>query len=282
MRGSQAMAVAVRAPQGNIEVVRHVLAGSYRAPLARLVFVRGVVGLWDALGLGMRSITYSANIASGEDVEFDGPVAWGTLIISFGFALGLFFLVPVALGQVGETWFGLTAWSGNLLEGLVRLGLVVAYIWAIGFFPEVTRLYGYHGAEHKTINAFESGAELTPEAVAQFPLEHPRCGTAFLLMVAVFSIVIFSALGPMPIYIRIISRLLLLPFLAALAYEYLRLTARHKDHPMIRVLLVPNMALQRLTTREPDTGMIEVAIAAFIAMRRLELDGKQVDPSAAL
>ena len=275
MRGRRTMAVAVRDPDGNIVLLRHPLGAAYRGRLAELAFVRGLLGLWDAFGLGWRSLTYSANVASGDEVEFEGPVAWGTMTVSLGFALGLFFLAPAAMGQFGESWLGLSSWAGNLLEGIVRLVLVVGYIWSLGFLPEVRRLYGYHGAEHKTINAFESGAELTPESVSSFPLEHPRCGTAFLLMVVVFSIIIFSALGPMPLYLRLTSRLLLIPFLATLAYEYLRFTSRHIDRPLIRLLLMPNLALQRLTTREPDTGMIEVAIAAFNAMRSVESLGNQ-------
>ena len=280
MRGSETMAVAVRDPDGHIVLLKHSLSVAYRGCLAQMAFVRGLLGLWDALGLGMRSLTYSANVASGEEMEFEGPLAWGTLTLSFGLGLGLFFLAPAAVGQVGETWLSLSSWGGNLLEGAMRLLLVVGYIWSIGFLPEVRRLYGYHGAEHKTINAFEAGAELTPDSVARYPLEHPRCGTAFLLMVVVFSIVIFSALGPMPLYLRLGSRVLLIPFLAALSYEYVRFTARNMDNPIIRILVIPNMALQRLTTRVPDIDMIEVAIVAFQEMRRVETVPKDSQSAA--
>jgi uncharacterized protein YqhQ len=157
-----------------------------------------------------------------------------------------------------------------VVEGFVRLALIIGYLWAIGFMPDIRRLFGYHGAEHKTIHAFEAGAELTPESVARFPLEHPRCGTAFLLTVVVFSIVLFALLGPLPLWTRLISRILLIPVVAGLAFEYIRFTARHLSNPLVRWLIIPNLALQRLTTREPDRGMLEVAIRAFQSMRSQE------------
>ena len=270
MRGRQAMAVAVRDPKGEIQIHTEALGTAYRGRLARLPFARGLLMLWDALGLGFRSLTYAAGVAAGEEVKFEGPVAWATIAGSLAFGLGLFFLAPAAAAQFSENFLGLSAWLGNLLEGLIRLGLIVGYIWLIGQIPDIRRVFGYHGAEHKTINAYEAGAALTPEAVAEFPLEHPRCGTAFLLTVVLISIIVFSLLGPLPLAWRLASRLLLIPAIAMLAYEYIRFTARRLAHPLVRMLVVPNLALQRLTTREPDTQMLEVAIAAFQAMRDKE------------
>jgi uncharacterized protein YqhQ len=157
-----------------------------------------------------------------------------------------------------------------LAEGLIRLALIIGYIWAIGFIPDIKRLFGYHGAEHKVINAFEANAPLTPESATKFPLEHPRCGTAFLLVVVVFSIILFSLLGPLPLFWRLVSRIVLVPVLAGVAYEYLRFTARHISNPLVRLLVIPNLAMQKLTTREPDLKMLEVSIAAFEAMRKEE------------
>jgi len=270
MRGSQQMAIAVRAPDQKISLHTRPLNSIYRGPVSRLPFVRGLLGLWDALGLGWQSLSYSANVAAGEEFKFEGPVAWGTMGLSLAFAAGLFFLAPAAAAHWMEIALGVNPWVGNVLEGLVRLGLIVGYLWAIGFMPDIRRLFGYHGAEHKTINAFEAGAELTPPTVARFPIEHPRCGTAFLLTVVLFSIVLFALLGPLPLWARLLSRLLLIPVVAGLAYEYIRFTARHLAHPLVRLLVVPNLALQHLTTREPDERMLEVAIAAFNAMRERE------------
>ena len=159
------------------------------------------------------------------------------------------------------------AWIGNFIEGMIRLLILVGYIWFIGRIPDINRVFAYHGAEHKTINAFESGAELTPESVKQFSLEHPRCGTAFLLTLVLLSILFFSLLGPMPLGLRLASRIIMIPLLAGVAYEYIRWTSNHMDSSLVRWMVRPNLALQRLTTREPDLAMLEVSIAAFNAMR---------------
>ncbi len=267
MRGSRLMAVAVRAPDQRIVVRTRALCRIYRGRFSRLPFLRGLLGVWDALGLGWQSLSYSASIAVGQEAQFEGPVAWGTLAVSLLFGVGLFLVAPAGLAQLGERWLRLGTLGSNVVEGVVRLAMVVGYLWLIGWLPEVQRLFGYHGAEHKTIHAFEAGAELSPASVARFPLEHPRCGTAFLLTVVVFSIVVFALLGPLPWWARLGSRVLLLPVVAGLAYEYIRLTAQHLDNPFVRVLVLPNLALQRLTTRQPDEHMLEVAIAAFNAMR---------------
>lgn len=270
MRGVQTMAIAVRAPDQQIILHSQPLDAQRRGRLMRIPFVRGLVGLWDALALGWKSLSFSASIASGEQVKFEGPLAWVTMAISLTLGVGLFFLAPAALSQLVERVLGINPWFGSLLEGLVRLGLITGYLWLIGFLPDVHRLFGYHGAEHKTINAFEAGAELTPASVVRFPLEHPRCGTAFLLTVVVFSILLFALLGPMPVWARLLTRVLLIPVIAGLAFEYIRFTARHLSNPLVKLLVVPNLALQRLTTREPDARMLEVAIAAFNAMREKE------------
>src|SRR5581483_6241428 len=190
--------------------------------------------------------------------------------VSLTIGIGLFFLLPAGLGGLAEKYLTWNAWWSNLLEGALRLALLVGYIWAIGFMPDVKRLFAYHGAEHKTINAFEAGAELTPESVAKFSLEHPRCGTAFLLTLVVASIFLFTLLGPLPFAWRLISRVLLLPVLAGIALEYIRWTANHLNSPLVRWMIKPNLALQRLTTREPDSSMLEVAIKSFNSMREAE------------
>jgi uncharacterized protein YqhQ len=177
-------------------------------------------------------------------------------------------VLPAPAMQAVASTSGL--WIGNLVEGIVKLALLVGYIWAIGFMPDVKRLFGYHGAEHKTINAYEAGAELTPESVAKFPLAHTRCGTAFLLTLVLLSILVFTALGPMPMLWRLFSRILLIPVLAGVAVEYIRWTSNHLDNRIVQWMIKPNLALQKLTTREPDGKMLEVAIASFNAMRAAE------------
>ncbi len=284
MRGSKALSVAVRSPSG--EIVTHTEPLDpriYGGRLVRIPFVRGLTLLWDALGLGIKSLMFSAEVALEEEKEegqgnvFEGPAQWGTVLVALAFAIGLFFLLPVFLAGVIENWLSLSGSrvAGNLIEGLIRLLLLIGYIWAIGLMPDVKRLYGYHGAEHKTINAYEAGAELTPPSVARFSLEHPRCGTAFLLTVVVFSIVIYSLLPPMPLLLRMLSRLLLLPVIAGVAYEFIRFSAAHQDNRLIRLITKPNLALQHLTTREPDESMLAVAISAFEQMMAEERQAMQ-------
>ena len=267
MRGSHSMAIAMRAPTQEIVVHCEPLSAVYRSKVMKTPFVRGLIGLWDALGLGMHALTVSANLQTGEDEKLEGPALYLSLGLSIVLGLGIFLLAPAAIGQLGERFLGISSWWSNLLEGLIRLALLIAYIYFIGRIPDIRRVFAYHGAEHKTINAFEAGAELEPQTVARFPLEHTRCGTAFLLTLVLLSVVLFTLLGPLPMGWRLASRILLLPVLAGLSYEYIRWTANHIQSPLVRWMIKPNLALQRLTTREPSQEMLEVSIAAFQAMR---------------
>ncbi|MFZ5911466.1 MAG: DUF1385 domain-containing protein [Chloroflexota bacterium] len=270
MRGQKAMAIAMRAPDGHIVTHKEELATVYRSGVAKIPFVRGIILLWDALGLGMRALTISANTQTGEDEKLEGPALYLTLGLSLTLGIGLFFLLPAGVGHMAEAWLGWNVWWNNLLEGVVRLLLLVGYIWAIGFMPDIRRVFAYHGAEHKTINAFEAGADLTPESVSKFSREHARCGTAFLLTLVLLSILVFTALGPLPVFWRLASRVLLIPVLAGVAVEYIRWTANHLDSRLVRWLVKPNLALQSLTTREPDLQMLEVAIQSFKTMHQAE------------
>lgn len=270
MRGKKAFAIAMRAPDGNIVVHKEDLAKVYRSRITQIPFLRGIILLWDALGLGMRALTVSANTQTGEDEKLEGPALYLTLGLSLTIGIGIFFLLPAGVGGFAEHYLGWNPFLNNLLEGILRLLLLIGYIWAIGFMPDVARLFGYHGAEHKTINAFEAGAELTPENVARYPIQHARCGTAFLLTLVLISIVVFTFLGPLPMFWRLASRVLLIPILAGIAVEYIRWTANHLDWRIVQLMIKPNLALQSLTTREPDRSMLEVAIESFKTMRKAE------------
>ena len=265
MRGSKSMAVAVRNPEQHIVIHTQSLNQAlYGSRMMRIPFVRGLTMLWDALGLGMRSLMYSADVALGEeDVKFSGPIAVGTVIFSLVFGVGLFVLLPKGLAALFE--HTVTPLVSALIEGAVRLVLFVAYIWLIGRMSDIKRVFGYHGAEHKTINAYEAGAALTVESVQRFSLSHPRCGTAFLLTVVVLSIFFFAPLNvlKLPLLLSLLTRIVLIPIVAMVAYEYIRFSARHLNNPIIRAIIVPNLALQSLTTRQPEDSMVEVAIAAF-------------------
>lgn len=270
MRGAKSVAIAMRAPNKEIIVHTESLSGIYTSRIAKIPFLRGLVILWDALILGMRGLTLSANTQSGEDEKLEGPAMYLTLLLSISFAIGLFFLAPAAAGQFTESYFKWSSWLGNLVEGLIRLLLLIGYIWLIGQWGEIRRVFAYHGAEHKTINAFEAGVDLTPENASKFSVEHPRCGTAFLLTLVVLSVVIFALFGPLPILWRFATRILFLPILAGFAYEFIRWTSNNLENPIVRLVSKPNLSLQHLTTREPTLDMLEVAIAAFNTMRAEE------------
>jgi uncharacterized protein YqhQ len=270
MRGKSAMAIAMRAPDGQIVTHTENLSAVYKGWVSRTPFLRGILLLWDALGLGIHALTISANVQTWEDEKLEGPALYATLAFSLLIGIGLFFVAPAAVGGLFEHFLGWSTWWSNVIEGILRLGLLVGYIWLLGLLPDVRRVFSYHGAEHKTINAFEAGAELKPDVVANYPLEHPRCGTAFLLTLVILSILVFSLLGPLPFFWRLASRVLLIPILAGIAVEYIRWTANHLDWAFVRWMIKPNLALQSLTTREPDLAILEVAIASFNSMRQAE------------
>lgn len=283
MRGRSRAAVAVRNPKGEIVIHEEPLtAAVYTKKWAKWPFVRGIGMLWDALVLGTRALMWSADVALSdeEDVQFTGPVAWTTVAVSLALAIGIFFFVPAAVGKWLEQQLGVPPVTGAFLEGILRLALFLVYLVLIGRMADIRRVFQYHGAEHKTINAYEDGAPLTPASVARYSVQHARCGTSFLLMVLVISIIVFAPLhfnfieGPLAYVFRLGSRLLLIPVVAGISYEFLRFSAKHQRHPLIKILIAPGLGLQRLTTREPDASMLECAIAALVPV--LAADGIQV------
>ncbi len=276
MRGSSTVAAAMRSPDGKIEIHTEKLTGIYRSGLRKIPFLRGLLILWDALVLGTHFLTISANVQSGEEEKIEGPALYGTLAVSLIIGLGIFVVAPTALSTGIQSLTHLSLGWVNLIEGVIRLTIAIGYIWLIGRMPEIERVFSYHGAEHKTINAFEAGAELRPEIVKKYSVEHPRCGTGFLLTVVVFSILIFSPFRSLSFLIRVPLQLALIPLIACLAYEYMRWTADHLNYSWVRTLIWPNLALQHLTTREPTLDMLEVSIASFNAM--IAMEEAQVEP----
>lgn len=264
MRGRTAVSVAVRAPNG--QIVHHtepLSSAIYTSPIAGLPLIRGLVLLWETLALGTRMLLYSANVAlAQEDQQLTPPLVVGTMVLALGLALGLFFVAPLLLVSLADQAVASPLVS-NLLEGGIRLAIFVGYIWLVGLIPDVRRYFVYHGAEHKTINAYEAGVPLEVEEVSRYSTAHRRCGTSFLLLVLVFSILIFALLGRPDMPLRLASRLILVPLIAAGAYELIRLGASHPNNPFLQILIFPGIALQRLTTREPDNPQIEVAITAL-------------------
>jgi uncharacterized protein YqhQ len=271
MRGMHHMAVAVRKPSGDIFVHSEPLsAWIYKHPIAKWPFVRGLTMLWDQLVLGMRALMFSADVALEEEgVEFGGPVVWGTVLFSLLLGVALFVVVPMLLVGLVDRYIT-TALLSNLAEGLVRVLFYLAYLVAVSRMPDIRRVFAYHGAEHKTVNAYEAGVSLTAEDVSQFTTAHTRCGTSLMLMVLALFVLLSTLMGRPPLVWRLLSRLVLIPVVAALAYEFVKFTTRNREQAWVRLLIAPGLWLQRLTTREPDESMLEVSIAAL--QRVLEED----------
>jgi uncharacterized protein YqhQ len=357
MRGAHKAAIAVRAPNREIHIKEIDLnAALYRGRIARTPFLRGLVGLWDALGLGTQALLWSADVALIEgsyyQVEHQGQAAWvhhipsamqvegdlnsvptlksskdelsdlpatlpqlhiqakravkllakpefdakavaeihegrlpiraffpaeskgdvftgagATVLVLFSLAMGigLFFVLPTLASSAAGEWAGVGSAGTNLIEEVFKLVLFLGYLFLIGQMEDVKRLFRYHGAEHKTINAYEAEAELTPATVQTYPIEHPRCGTAFLLNVIIISMILNTLIGRFDnnLLLLIPARVITVPIVAGIAYEWLRWTAKNVENPLVSWLIKPNLLLQRLTTREPDEEMAEVAIKAL-------------------
>ncbi len=278
MRGRKMVAVAVRKPNGTILLHKELLTPHlYQNRLFRLPFLRGILLLWEMLVLGTRMMAFAAGVASGEITEENqkttalakGTLA-ATLTISLAFVVVIFFLGPLALAGTLQQRLGSTALV-LLMEGIIRLAILIGYLWLISRLRGVQRVFAYHGAEHKAINTFEQGQPLDVAHVRLASKVHTRCGTGFLLIVMVISIFVFALVGNPPLLLRIVSRIVLIPVVAAIAYEVMRLGATYYRFRVVRWLLTPSLALQGLTTREPDDAQIECAIRAL--QQVLEQDG---------
>ncbi|HWQ71324.1 MAG TPA: DUF1385 domain-containing protein [Desulfitobacteriaceae bacterium] len=264
MRGPREYAIAVRLPNGEIEVTRQAVTSWLTQPLLKkLPVIRGFVALIDSLVVGIKALTFSANKAVGEEQE---ELGFGEIFLTVLFALGLglvlFVALPTGLAHLLRGNIQGVFWQ-NVLEGGIRLIVFLLYVVLISRLKDIQRVFQYHGAEHKVIYNYESGQALTVENSGKFTTLHPRCGTSFLLLVVVVSIFVFAFLELYPLWWRIVSRILLMPVVAGVAYEFLKFSSRHLDSPWINWLIVPGLFLQRLTTREPDDAQIEVALAAL-------------------
>jgi len=270
MRGRKYVVAALRAPDGSIHIEEEKLSGIYKTKLAKLAFFRGLVVLWDSMSLGMKYLTLSANIQSEEEEQIEGASLYLTLLISISFSIGLFFVLPTLIIDVFSRLFLLSPTLINLGEGVTRLLILIIYLWIIGKSSDISRVFAYHGAEHKTINAYENNVEISTDNVKRFPLAHARCGTSFLLTLVVISMLIFSLLGPMPLWKRIISRILMVPIISMFSYELIKWMGDHSANILVKSISYPNLWLQKLTTREPSEDMLEIAITAFNKLLKLE------------
>ena len=276
MRTPSNWALAVRKPDGAIaEVVHDIKSPMARNRLFRLPIVRGVIALGESLAIGFRALAISANYAAQDpdaaEGEVETEISRGQILVAFtiaiGFALMLFKVTPALITNFLpiETTGAFVA-----IEGIIRVAIFLVYLSLISLIPDLRRVFQYHAAEHKAINAFEAGEELTPEKVQKFSLIHPRCGTAFLLWVMVIGIFVFAFVGQPAWYWLILSRILLLPVIAGIAYELIRFAGKHQGNVILMTLLAPGMWLQRLTTRQPSLDQIEVSIRALQEVLRRE------------
>lgn len=272
MRGQRSMAVAVRAPDGKVHVTTRPVSNA-QAGIRKIWFVRGVVALVESLVLGATALFESANVSLGEEEEkISGPLLWGTLLASFAFAAAIFFVAPLLITDrvidplVHDNWA-----VSNLIEGVVRVLVFVLYLGVVNLLPDIRRVFRYHGAEHKTINAYEHHVPLQPGPVSRFSTAHVRCGTSFLFAVMIIAIIVFSMVPGDNIWVRLASRIVLIPVIAAIGYEFTRFSARFAENRVVRLAFLPGLALQSLTTRQPDHRQIEVAISALQAA--IKIDG---------
>jgi uncharacterized protein YqhQ len=274
MRGQDHWAVAVREPSGAVHVESHEIHSiAERQPVWRKPFFRGILVLGQSLSIGVRALMIASNHAAEEDEQLSSRQVG----ISLGVALLLFTVVfvlgPTSLFVWLEDKLDVHGPIVNVAEGVFRVGIFVAYLWAIGRTKDIHRVFEYHGAEHKTIAAFEHGQPLDDAvAIDRYPKEHVRCGTNFLIIVMIITVFVFSLFGTPGIVWRLLSRVIAIPIIAGLAYEALRLGARHPDSAAMRALMKPGIWLQKITTQEPDASQIEVAVASFREVRRREAE----------
>ena len=265
MRGQKSLATAVRNPNGEIIVKSEPLSSIFTGRLRSIPFVRGPIALAEAMVLGIRVLLYSASVAleDEEEEEITSKMLWGTAAFGILIAVGLFVVLPLLIIKFLIDPHFSTPIVGNTADGVIRLIIFLIYLKVISLMPDIRRVFAYHGAEHKTINAYEAGEQLEVENVRKYSTAHSRCGTSFLLIVLVIAIIAHAFLGDPDFWLRFLQRLAILPLIAAVSYEILRFNAAHIEKRIIQIILIPGMALQKLTTREPDDEMIEVAIAAL-------------------
>ena len=276
MRGPHDIAMAVRLPDGQLETTHKRVPSFFSGRLRKLPLFRGVYVLLEALIIGTQALMYSAEKATtGEEgQELPKAALFLAVAASLGFSVLLFFVVPLLISRSLDALITSDLVS-NLVEGVVRIAIFVIYVALIGLMPDVRRVFAYHGAEHRVINAYEAGMPLTPQAVQDYSTSHSRCGTSFIFVVLVMSILVLGLLGRPPVLLAILSRVVLLPLIAAASYEIIRWSADRQGNPLVRAFTMPGLLLQKLVTRQPDVAQVEAAIAAL----QLVLEKPAVTPA---
>jgi hypothetical protein len=270
MRGRKAMVTAVRHPGGGLAIETQPLAGIYSGGMRRTPLIRGIIIVIEALVLGIKTLLYSANISlEEEEAEISGVLVWLLVAVSLALSVALFFLAPLFLTKLLVPYIS-SPLLFNLIEGFIRVVIFIIYLKLINFIPDIKRVFAYHGAEHKAVNAYEDGAPLEIEATRRYNTAHVRCGTSFLFVVLIIAIVVFALVGLPSLWLMVLSRIVLIPVIAALGYEVIYFGNKHIDNAIVRAFLTPGLWLQSLTTREPDDSQLEVALSAL--RKVVELD----------
>jgi uncharacterized protein YqhQ len=280
MRGAGFWAIAVRRPDASIHVESHDIDSIIlRYPLLGKPFFRGVIVLGQSLAIGLKALRISANESLEEEERLTSRQMAFSIVLALAIFIGVFIIGPTTLFAWFEDRTGNVGVLTLIGEGVFRVGLFVAYLWLIGRTKDIHRVFEYHGAEHKTIAAFEHGEDLEPEAVDRYPKEHVRCGTNFLIIVMIITIFVFTLFGTPSLLLRILSRVIAIPIIAAISYEVLRLGARYPGSLAMKAMMAPGIWLQKITTQQPDPSQIEVAITSFRELLRREAEA--IAPDAA-
>lgn len=279
MRGRKSVVTAVRCPDGVIVADVQPLSALFTGTLRKIPCVRGIIVLIEAMLLGTRALLYSANVSlEEEDQKVSSASLYLMLAAAMALAVVIFFFIPLMLTRLIEPAMR-SSWIFNLTEGAIRLVIFVVYLKLVGRLPDLRRVFAYHGAEHKTVNAYENGTPLEVPAVKRFHTAHVRCGTSFLFVVMVMAIIVFALVGLPSLWMMVLSRVVLIPVIAALGYEITYFGARHTGNVLVRVALAPGLWLQSLTTREPDDGQLEVAVTALKRVVETDLADESVPQS---
>jgi uncharacterized protein YqhQ len=270
MRGKESMVVATRRPNGEIGLNPQTLPTFYTGKWRKTPLIRGIIVLIESMVLGIQTLMYSANVALEEEkAELGKGMTIGIVLAALAFSVGVFFLLPLFITNQFSPQLQ-SSLLFNFIEGLMRLAIFILYLKLVSLMPDIKRVFAYHGAEHKAVNAYEAGVPLEVQHAKVFSTANPRCGTSFLFAVLIIAIIVFSVVGKPSIGYMVLSRILLVPVIAALGYEFIYATSRHAKNPIMKVLLTPGMWLQKLTTRQPDDRQLEVALSALKKVVEIE------------
>ena len=280
IRGRKAMVTAVRRPSGGMAMDVRPLSPIYTGRMRRTPLIRGIIVLIEAMALGIRSLLYSANVSLEEEKEeISGKTAWAMIAVALVLAIVLFLIIPLFLTRLINPYIG-SSLVFHLIEGFIRIIIFIAYLKLVGLIPDIKRVFTYHGAEHKVVNAFEDGVPMEVEAVRKYNTAHVRCGTSFLFAVLIIAIVVFSLVGRPSLWLMVLSRILLIPVIAALGYEVIYFGANHIKNALVRAVLAPGLWLQTLTTKEPEDSQIEVALSAIKKVVEIDQLEEAAQPSS--